>query len=62
MIKIIAIKDNKFIHGKVSEVANAIGCTARNLRDHHSQGKKLITVNEFIVYLEGDSLDGNRNK
>jgi len=51
MIKITAVKDNKFISGKISDVANVIGCTARNLRDHYNAGKKVIAINDFIVYL-----------
>jgi hypothetical protein len=51
-LKITAIKDNKFIHGKVSEVAEVVGCTDNNLRQQIALGKHVHVINDFIIYFK----------
>jgi hypothetical protein len=58
MTKIIAVKDNKFIYGSPQKIGDIIGCTGRNLTEHINNGKEILAINGFIVYLKGEILKG----
>jgi hypothetical protein len=52
MIKITAIKDNKFAFGNVTQIASLVGCTYKNLYNHYKDETKIIiNINNWIIYL-----------
>lgn len=55
MKKVVAVKNNKFIHGTPNKVAEKIGCTGRNLTHHVNNNKEVVVINGYVVYLSGDS-------
>lgn len=57
MTNIVAIKDNKYIHGSPVKVGATIGCTGRNLTEHINKGREIVAINDFIVYLKGKNLN-----
>lgn len=56
MNKIVAVRDNKFIHGTPNKIGDIIGCTGRNLTEHINKGKDIIAINGFVVYLKGQDV------
>lgn len=56
MKKVVAVKNNKFIHGTPNKVAEKIGCTGRNLTYHVNTNKEVVAINGYVVYLDSERI------
>jgi uncharacterized Zn-binding protein involved in type VI secretion len=53
---IVAIKDNKYYFNTPNKIGDIIGCTGRNLTEHIKNGKEVLAINGYVVYLKGDNM------